>query len=107
MIPRMEAFVNSGQVAGVILVVLAIEIAVAAVYFWRRRRPFLLLSFVANGLAGASLVLALRAALQQSGWLFVAIYLAGGLLAHLADVVLRLSATGHAKGMPSSDRDLV
>jgi hypothetical protein len=48
-------------------------------------------------------VLALRAALQQSGWLFVAIYLLGGLLAHLADVVLRLSATRHAGGVPSAD----
>jgi hypothetical protein len=99
----LEQFVNSGQVAGVILVVLAIEVAAFGYYFWRKRRPLLLLSFVANGLAGASLVLALRAALQQSGWLFVAIYLAGGLLAHLADVVLRLTATRHAEGVPSSD----
>lgn len=99
----MERFVNSGQVAGVILVVLAIEIAVAAYYFWRRRSTFQLLSFVANGLSGAALVLALRAALQQSGWLFVAIYLLGGLLAHLADVVLRLHLTRHAEGVPSTD----
>lgn len=96
-------FVNSGQVAGVILVVLAIEVAAFGLYFWRRQKTFLLLSFVANGLAGASLVLALRAALQQSGWLFVAIYLLGGLLAHLADVVLRLVPTRHADGVPSSD----
>jgi hypothetical protein len=99
----MEQFVNSGQVAGVMLVAIAIEIAVAAYYFWRRQRTFLLLSFVANGLAGASLVLALRAALQQSGWLFVAIYLGGALLAHVADVVLRLSASRHAGGVPSAD----
>ena len=99
----MEQFVNSGQIATVMLVVLAIEIAVAGYYFWRRQRTFLLLSFVANGLAGAALVLALRAALQQSGWLFVAIYLLGGLLAHLADVVLRLTATRHADGMASTD----
>ncbi len=85
------------------LVAIAIEIAVAAYYFWRRQRTFLLLSFVANGLAGASLVLALRAALQQSGWLFVAIYLGGALLAHVADVVLRLSASRHAGGVPSAD----
>ena len=96
-------FVNSGEIASVILVVLAIEVAAFGYYFWRRQRPLLLLSFAANGLAGASLVLALRAALQQSGWLFVAIYLAGGLLAHLADVVLRLTATRHAEGVPSSD----
>jgi len=76
----MEQFVSSGQIAGVILVVLAIEIAAASYYFWRRQRTLLLLSFVANGLAGAALVLALRAALQQAGWLFVAIYLLGGFL---------------------------
>ena len=76
----MEQFVNSGQIAVVMLVAIAIEIAVAAYYFWRRQRTVLLLSFVANGLAGASLVLALRAALQQSGWLFVAIYLLGDCL---------------------------
>ena len=99
----MEQFVNSGQVAAVMLVVLAIEVAVAGYCFWRKQRTFLLLSFVANGLAGASLVLALRAALLQSGWLFVAIYLVGGLLAHLADVVLRLSTTRHAAGVPSTD----
>lgn len=85
------------------LVVLAIEVALAGYYFWRRQKTLLLLSFVANGLAGAALVLALRAALTQSGWLFVAIYLGGGLLAHLADVVLRLSTTRHAAGVPSSD----
>lgn len=100
----MEQFVASGQVAAVILVVLAIEVAAAGYYFWRKQRTILLLSFVANGLAGASLVLALRAALQQSGWLFVAIYLLGGLLAHLADVVLRLNATRHADGVPSTER---
>lgn len=99
----MEHFVTSGQVAGVMLVALAIEIAVAAYYFWRRQRSFLLLSFVANGLAGASLVLALRAALQQAGWLFVATYLVGALLAHVADVVLRLSTTRHGDGVPSPD----
>lgn len=99
----MEHFVNSGQVVGAILVVLAIEIAGFAYYFWRRQRTVLLLSFVANGLAGAALVLALRAALLQSGWLFVAIYLLGGLLAHLADVVLRLYLTRHADGVPSTD----
>lgn len=100
----MEQFVASGQVATVMLVVLAIEIAVAGYYYSRRKqKTFLLLSFVANGLSGASLVLALRAALQQSGWLFVAIYLVGGLLAHLADVVLRLHCARHADGVPSTE----
>jgi len=102
----MQGFVESGHIASLALVVLALEVALAGYYFWRRQRTWLLLSFVANGLAGAALVLALRAALQQSGWLFVAIYLLGGLLAHVADVALRLGATRHAgtaDGMASSD----
>ena len=101
-----QGFVESGHIASLMLVVLAIEVAVAGYWFWRKQRTFLLLSFVANGLAGAALVLALRAALQQAGWLFVAIYLLGGLLAHAADVVLKLSVTRHAgkaDGMASSD----
>jgi len=68
---------------------------------WRRGLGF----FLTIAILGA-LVLALRAALQQSGWLFVAIYLLGGLLAHIADVALRLGATRHAgtaDGMASSD----
>ena len=99
----MEHFVNSGQVVSVILVILAIEVAVAGYYFWRGQRTFLLFSFIANGLTGAALMLALRAALQQAGWLFVAIYLLAALLAHLADVALRLGATRHADGVPSPD----
>ncbi|MCA3556134.1 hypothetical protein [Aestuariivirga sp.] len=99
----MEQFVSSGHLATAILVAIAIEVAAAGCYLWRRRNTRLLLCFVANGLAGASLVLALRAALQQSGWLFVAVYLVGGLLAHLADVVLRLSLARHADGVPSTE----
>ena len=99
----MGDLVASGQLVTLILVVIAIEVLVAGYYCWRRQKTLLLLSFVANGLAGASLVLALRAALQQTGWLFVAIYLLGGLLAHVADVVLRLTLTRHAGGVPSTE----
>ena len=99
----MDQVVTSGQFANLILVAIAIEILGAGYYFWRKQNTRLLLCFVANGLAGASLVLALRAALQQSGWLFVAIYLGGALLAHVADVVLRLSLTRHADGVPSTE----
>jgi hypothetical protein len=96
----MQGLIESGHIADLILVAIALEVAAAGYYFWRRQRALPLLSFVASGLAGAALVLALRAALQQRGWLFVAIYLLGGLLAHIADVVLRLAATRRADGNP-------
>lgn len=99
----MEGFFTSGYIANVILVLIALEIAGAAWWFWRKGETLQIFSFAANGLAGASLVLALRAALQQAGWLFVAIYLLGGLLAHAADVALRLIAAGRAETPTSPD----
>jgi hypothetical protein len=86
----MEEFIRSGRIADVILVAIAAEIAIVGFYLWRREQGLALLSFVASGLAGGSLVLAFRALLRESGWLFVAIYLAAALLAHLADIALRV-----------------
>ena len=98
----MEDFIRSGPIAEVILVVLAAEIAVAGLYLWRRGQGLALVSLVASGLAGGSLVLAFRAVLRESGWLFVAIYLAAALLAHLADIALRLLLARQAGGPPRS-----
>ena len=72
-------------------------------YLWRRGQGLALMSFVASSLAGGSLVLALRAVLRESGWLFVAIYLAAALLAHLADIALRLLLARQAAGVPSEE----
>ena len=99
----MEEFIRSGRIADLILAAIAVETAVAGAWFWRKGDVVSLLSFVASSLAGASLVLALRAVLQQAGGLFVAIYLLGALLAHIADVALRLSITRHADGVASKD----
>ncbi|WP_421694594.1 hypothetical protein [Aestuariivirga sp.] len=99
----MVEFILSGRIANLILVLIALETAAGAFWFWRKGDVTSLLSFVANSLAGAALVLALRAALQQTGWLFVAIYLFGGLLAHAADVALRMFATRQAAGLSSSE----
>jgi hypothetical protein len=100
----MEDFIRSGRIADVILVAIAVETLIAGVYFWRRRQALALLSFAASALAGGLIVLALRAALRESGWLFVAIYLAAALLAHLADLALRLLLARRAAGMPSQEQ---
>ncbi len=96
----MADFIQNGSIASFMLAALALEIALAAVFFWRKGQGIGLFSFLANGLAGAGLVLALRAALLQSGWLFVAIYLLAGLLAHVADVALRVVLVRRAAGAP-------
>lgn len=100
----MEEFIRSGRIADVILVALAVETLFFGFLFWRRGQSLALLSFAASGLAGGSIVLALRAVLREQGWLFVAIYLAAALLAHLADLALRLLVTRQATGRPSEER---
>jgi hypothetical protein len=45
----------------------------------------------------------MRAILRESGWLFVAIYLAAALLAHVADLALRLLTAKHAGGVPAKE----
>lgn len=99
----MESFISSGRIADVILVALAVEMLIVGVYLWRKGEGLALLSFAASGLAGGSLVLALRAVLRESGWLFVAMYLAAALLAHVADLALRLLSTRYADGVSSRD----
>lgn len=99
----MDGFISSGRIADVILVALAAELLIVGYYLWRKGEGLALLSFAASGLAGGSLVLALRAVLRESGWLFVAIYLLAALLAHVADLALRLLATRYANGVSSRD----
>jgi hypothetical protein len=103
-VSALAAVFESGLAFKLILAGLAVEIALAGFYFWRRQQGMVMLSFIANGLAGAALVLAMQSALLGAGWLFVAIYLLSGLLAHLADVGLRLSLARSTDGDAPPDR---
>jgi hypothetical protein len=99
----MEEFIRSGRIADVILVAIAVETLLVGIYLWRRGQGLALVSFAASALAGGSIVLALRAVLRESGWLFVAIYLGAALLAHLADLALRLLLARQAGGVSSKE----
>ncbi len=99
----METLISSGRIADVILVIMAIEVAVVSFVLWKRQQDLGLLSFVASLLAGGSLILALRAALTDAGWIYVAVYLAAGLFAHLAEIVLRLLVAGRSSNPSQSD----
>lgn len=85
----MEWLFASGRVADLILLVLALEGMVLGVW-WRRTGtgvpPRALLPFLA---AGACFALALRVALTDGWWGWVAALLGGAFLAHLLDLVLR------------------
>jgi hypothetical protein len=76
----MEQFYQSGNVAFLILAIMAAE----ALYFARhaRRFPFMLTGLV----AGACIVLALRAALLQQGWMVVGFFLAIGAIFHIIEI---------------------
>jgi hypothetical protein len=95
----MEHLIGGGRIADVILVALAAEVAVIGFFLWRRRETVALLSFVASSLAGGALVLALKAALTQASGLFVATYLLAALLAHAADIALRLRSIRNTGGL--------
>ncbi|HZF74460.1 MAG TPA: hypothetical protein VE033_01315 [Acetobacteraceae bacterium] len=85
----MEALFSTGRVADLILLTLALE-AVLLGAWWRLSGtgvpPRALLPFLA---AGACFALALRVALTDGWWGWVAVLLGGAFLAHLLDVGLR------------------
>jgi hypothetical protein len=86
---------ESGRIIDVILLLVAGEALCLA---WLRRRDgpsrTALLATLASG---AALMLALRAALVGAGWVAIAGWLLAGLLAHGADLRLRLRAGGTAQ----------
>ncbi|RAI57709.1 hypothetical protein DOO78_18070 [Roseicella frigidaeris] len=85
----MQALFSSGRVVDLALALMLVE-AVALLALRRSRggglAPAELLAFL---LAGAGLLLALRAALVGAAWEWVALPLVLALLAHLADLGLR------------------
>jgi hypothetical protein len=81
-----DEFFAGGRVIDLILVLVVIE--GAALALWRRwsgTGPGLK-GMAANLLSGACLLLAVRAALTDVAWEWVAVALLGSLLAHVADL---------------------
>ncbi len=85
----LEAFVLDGTITLAALCALAVEAAVLAGLAVMRRTPPAT-AVIANLLSGLFLIIALRAALLKSGEGVVALYLALGGAAHLANVLMRL-----------------
>ena len=86
----MTELFESGRVADLILLLIAIEAALFCMLalIWRGRVP--LAALLLNLAAGACLLLALRAVLTQASWTLAAIWLIAALAAHVGDLILRL-----------------
>ena len=85
----MDEFFSSGQVADLLLALMALEAALLLVYRLLTGRGPPLAGLLANLGAGACLLLALRALLTGAGWQGAALWLMGALALHLADLVGR------------------
>ena len=86
----MEAWLLSGQLLDLILLLVALEATALVVmgrYFKAIPPP---LDLLPNLASGAALMLALRFALTDTGWQPIALCLSAALGAHLVDLIRRL-----------------
>lgn len=85
----LEALVTSGRIVDIALLVLAAEVVAIQLYRRRTGGGIPLVPMLMNLGAGGSIMLALRAALTDSGWTWVAVFLVTSLVFHVADQLLR------------------
>lgn len=76
----------SGRIVDLILVLVVLEGGAIAAYHHRTGHGPALLDILGNLLAGAGLLLALRAALTGAWWGWIALCLFAALLAHMIDL---------------------
>lgn len=85
----MAELFESGRVVDLILALTALEAAALLAVRHFTARGVESASLIATLLAGGFLLLALRSAFENSGWIFTALFLLAALLAHVADLSLR------------------
>jgi hypothetical protein len=85
----MEQLIASGRIVDLILLLVALEIVVLGYMRARRGSGLEWRAQLPNLLAGAALLLALRAAITGAAWPWIAAWLAAAGLAHLADLRTR------------------
>jgi hypothetical protein len=89
MVDVLADLVRSGQLVELVLALVALEAAALLFYRFRTGNGPEPLGLVFNLAAGSALMLALRAALQDAGWMQVAAFMVLALVAHLADLARR------------------
>lgn len=81
--------VEGGRIVDLILAFVAVQFAGLWLYRRTTGKGPSPADLAPNLLAGAALLLALRAALTQAGWLWISAFLAAALVAHLVDLARR------------------
>lgn len=82
----MDALFEGGRVIDLILMLMGLEAMVLAALYYMRGKGIAPLRLLPNLLAGACLMLALRAALTGAGTTVIGAWLALGLVGHLVDL---------------------
>ena len=85
----MADFFASGRVVDMVLAIVVIETLGLVAWRLRTRGGLPVAALVLNLLSGAALMLALRAALVQAGWVWVAVPLCASFAVHLVDLAAR------------------
>jgi MFS superfamily sulfate permease-like transporter len=85
----LDVLFQTGNIAWIVLAIMAAEALFFARYF--KRLPGMLLGLA----AGASLVLALRAALLQQGWTSIALFLSLSFVFHVMEILQWLRLAKH------------
>jgi hypothetical protein len=89
-----DALFAGGRVIDLILALMAVEAVALAVFHYMTGRGIAPVRLLPNLLAGAFLMLALRASLTGAGTTAIGSWLALGLVGHLADLALRWPRNG-------------
>jgi len=82
----LQAFIESGQIVIVMLVVVAIEVLILLAWWRLRKRGIPPLALILNIGAGSSLMVALYLALSGAGWQALTIALLSALGFHCGDL---------------------
>ncbi len=86
----LEALFASGRIVDIAIALMLAETAAIWLYCRARGAAVAIADLAWNVLAGASLLLALRAALTGAGWMWIAGFLTAALIAHIGDIRRRL-----------------
>jgi hypothetical protein len=85
----MAEAILDGRLTAFVVVLVVVEWLVLAAWHRRTGKGLSGRQLLPNLAAGMSLMLALRAALVDSGWMWVAAFLALSGVAHVADLIIR------------------
>ena len=100
MMELFEPLFRSGRIVDLILVLLVMEVLVLFVVRRTTGAGPAALDMLMNNLAGAALLMALRAALTGAAWTAIAPWLIASLVAHLADLTRRWNGSGGSLASP-------